>query len=188
MGKLSDYNLDRLIGDFGCRVLVETGTGRGEALAFAAKSGFSQIFSIESDHKAALAAALAHVRDHRITVINAKITRGLGEALAEMDPALPALFWLNAPALRKDAPPGRLGLEADLRFLAGARDLSRDIFLLNDVRLYMDGPFEAGPAEAGSLPPAALRSLDFFDEILEASHTITVLPQNTGLLSAFPRR
>lgn len=188
MGQLSDFNLDRLIADYGCRALVETGTGAGLGVQFAAGCGFDLIFSIEPSHKRALETALRHSSDHRITIIHAKIGRGLQEVLEDLPAEVPAIFWLNAPPPRKDDPVDRLALEADLRLLAAGRDLSRDIILVNDARLYMDGPFEAGPADPVSLPPEKFRSLNFADEILAATHGVEVLSQGTGILCAFPQR
>jgi len=55
-------------------------------------------------------------------------------------------------------------LERELRLIAGLRDTSRDVFLIDDLRLYEYGAFDEGPCP--DMAPPALRSLDFIDDIL----------------------
>jgi hypothetical protein len=197
MCELSDFNLSRLIADFGCRHMIETGAGDGRAIAEAVKHDFAQIYCIEKAHKYALDVALRFAADPKVTVIHARAEKGYREAFEEIPPNSPVLFALGAHAPDTDicratqegsvAADFRLPLEKELRFLAQTRDLSRDLFLIADLRVYEDGAFAAGPCRPEARPAPAWRSLRFVDDILGATHQIDRLTIRTGFLCAFPR-
>ena len=128
MGALSDFDLAALIAAYGGRYLVETGAGKGDGVEEALRHDFLQVYAIESAHKLALDVALRHSENHKLTVIHARSEKGLREALEEMEPGLPAIFWLKDPQ--------------ELRVLASLRDLSRDVFLIG---------FENGEAGLGEV-------------------------------------
>ena len=196
VGALSDFDLDRLITSYGCRSFVETGTGIGRGVEFASRSGFDRIVSIEIVHKLALDVAIRFAKNHKVTIINAKSVRGLREALDEMPPEVPILFWLDArfpgadyglksyDAERDETL--RLPLESEIRTLAGLRDLRRDVFLINELRLYEDAAYEEGPASPDRLPLPANRHLRFVDEIIGATHRIERFTRGAGHLCAYP--
>lgn len=192
MGTLNDFDLDGLIARHGCRVFVEVGLGAGKAVEQAAATSFELIFAVEPGHKPALEAGIRHAKDHRITIVHAKRERGLDEALDEVPAGLPALILLAAPregfafgAAPQGAAPG-LPIERELRLLAGRRDLSRDVLLIDELRLYEDIACEAGLTQADRRPPAELRRLAFIEEILGATHRIERSAKGTGYLCAFP--
>ena len=196
MGVLSDFNLDRLITQYGCRNFVETGTGIGQGVEFATGCAFERIASIEIIHKLALDVAIRFAKNHTVTIINAKSARGLKEALDEMPPDQPILFWLDArfPGADYGLKPYdaerdetlRLPLESEIRTLAGLRDLGRDLFLINELRLYEDADYEDGPVSLDRLPSAGNRHLRFIDEILGATHRFERSLRRTGSLCAYP--
>ncbi len=198
MGVLSDFDLDRLIREYGCRYLIETGTGLGKSLEYAAASDFDQVFSIEIMHKLALEAALRFAKNHKVTVIHGKSERGLKEALEEIPPEAPVIYWLDAHfpgadfrlASYKDEKNEavRLPLERELRLLAGLRDISRDVFLIDDLRIYEDGTYDEGPCPADHRPAEEFRHTRFVDEVLGATHGIERLFRRTGYLCAYPKR
>ena len=116
MGLLVDLDLAPLIAAHGLRYLVETDTGDGAGAEHALTYDLDQVFSIEPSHKQALTVALKHSAEQRLTIINAKIDKGLKEALEEIPAEVPAAFWLSDG--------GKLPL------LAGLRDLSADVVLI----------------------------------------------------------
>ena len=183
MGALTDFDLRHLITDYGCRVLVETGIGKGQGTDEAATLEFQQIFAIEPQHKPALDLALRHAADHRITVIHGRIERGLEEVLDEIAPDAPVLFWLDAHQPGKDRQPR---LELQMRQIAGRRDISRDVFLIDDLRIYEDGAYDDGPCPDSQLPPPGQRSLRFLEEMLAGSHEIQRSRRRAGYLCAYP--
>jgi hypothetical protein len=196
MGVLADFDLSGLIADYGCRHLVETGTGVGRGVDEALKHDFRQIFSIEIMHKLALEVALRHSAEHRVTIIHGKSEKGLLEALAEIPPAEPALFWLDAHYPGADFRLAtydseknhdiRLPLERELRLLAANRDIGGDVILIDDLRIYEDADYDEGPCPDHSLPAPEFRHLRFVDEILGKTHRIERSTRRTGYLCAYP--
>jgi hypothetical protein len=184
MGALTDFDLRHLITDYGCRVLVETGIGKGQATDEAAELDFLQIFAIEPQHKRALDVALRHAANHKITVIHAKIERGLAEALAEISSDHPVLFWLAAHQPGGD---GRPKLEDQLRQIGAARDIRHDIILVDELRLYEDGAYDEGPCPDGTRPLPEFRQLAFIETVLGQTHDIQRSRRRGGYLCAFPR-
>jgi hypothetical protein len=158
MSALADFDLGRLTAEFGCRTLVETGTGLGHGVETALAQDFEQIFSIEPKHHLALEVALRHADHHKVTIIHSRFEKGLKEALEEIPAAAKILFWLDG----FDSPPA---LESALRLLASLRDIGGDVFLIDDAQL-LEGE---GP-------------LRFVDDILGPSHRI----ERAGWLGAYP--
>lgn len=117
MAELFDIDLASLIADHGCRYLVDSGLDGVEA---ALDLDLEQIFAIESEHKKALELALSLAANHKVTVIHARLEKGLQEALDEMRRDLPALFRLVGPSAG-----------SGLRQVAAGRDISRDVFLVD---------------------------------------------------------
>lgn len=139
MATLADFNLNGLKTDFALRHLVGVGIGDGGWVDLAAGLGFDHVHAIESQHKLALQTALRHSARQDITVIHARGEKGLAEALAEIPAAAPALFWLDldydgADPRQQAEPDARL--ERELRLIAGARDMGRDVLLVDDLSLY----------------------------------------------------
>jgi len=198
VGVLAQFDLERLIADYGCRYLIETGTGLGKGLDHAATFDFDQIYSIEIMHNLALAAALRFAKNHKVTILHAKSERGLKEALEEIPQDAPVLYWLDAhfpgADFRLATYKGeknenvRLPLERELRLLAELRDLSRDIVLIDDLRIYEDADYEEGPAKEDHQPlRPEFRHVRFVDELLGATHIIQRSTRRTGYLCAYPR-
>jgi hypothetical protein len=191
MGILADFNLTALIDDYGCAYLVETGTGSGLGVEEASKHAFQQVFSIDSNHKAALDVALRFAANPMITIIHARIEKGLIDALSEIPRDDGVIFWLDAhapgPEFRSEHSAALiLPLERQLRLLAERRDLSRDIILIDDLRLYEDGAYEDGAAALSCLPAPAYRHVRFVEALLGDTHRIERSLRRTGTLSAFP--
>ncbi len=185
MDLTTDVDLDQLIARYGCRAFVETGTGSGKGIEAAAGSSFDQIFSIEAAHKPALDAGLRFAKNHKVTVIHAKAERGLKEVLVELAPSTPTLFRLDAQW--QGAATAPMPAERSLRLLAQCRDLSRDVVLIDDLRLYEDGNFEKGPCPPDRLPAPEQRHLRFVEEILGKTHRFERSYQQTGHLCACPK-
>lgn len=198
MGVLSDFDLAGLISEYGCRFLIETGTGLGKSVDFAAEHKFDQIYSIEIMHALALQAGLRFAKNPMITIIHGKSEKGLREALEEIPQEAPVIYWLDAHfpgadfrlAAYRDEKNEivRLPLERELRLLAELRDISRDVFLIDDLRIYEDGSFEEGPCPADHRPAPEYRHTHFVDEILGATHRFERSMRRTGYLCAYPVR
>ena len=115
MGLPQDFDFSRQ----NCQILVEVGGGGGRGVEAALKHGLQAIFCIEAKHAAALDVALRHADNHKVTVIHARAEKGLKEALEEIPPGIPVLFWLDSEATRA--------------WLAGNRELKGDTVLVENA-------------------------------------------------------
>ena len=119
---------------------------------------------------------------------NADSAAGLAKLLPWIEEG-PALFWLDAhlPQRYAGSPDvATFPLEAELRLICGQRDTSGDVFLMDDLRIYEDGPFRAGPYTLDIPRPAG--GAGFVTELLGATHEVTKSYLDEGYIVALPSR
>ena len=172
MGALNDFPLR----DFGCNVYFETGTGQGYSLTYALGGGFKRLYSVEIDPE-------THENWPLLLKLRLRL-RGasliLGESTAALERILPRtrktdriLFFLDAhypgevsrrfggykSETDKDL---RLPLERELEIIARLRPDCYDAIVIDDLRIYENGAFQAGnlPEWAETLSPAE-KNIDF---------------------------
>lgn len=199
MGHLRVFDLSALRLRYGCRHFVETGTGTGDSLAYAACSKFDSLFSIEIHPEIAAAARSKLQKDTRIRIEVGKSGDVLPELLAHLPPEEPILFWLDAHfpgadfgLARYDAEPNlqvRLPLEQELEIIRSIRPGGDDVILIDDLRIYEQGPFTNGniPDWAQTLAPD-MRHVRFVDRLFTESHLIERRYEDEGYLVLLPRR
>ena len=200
MGTLRFFNLQSMMESYGCRVLIETGTGLGDGVQYASYYHFDRIWSVEIHPDIAATARERFDTDRRIEVVNATSEEALARVLPTIDRDTPILFWLDAhfPGAdfglatyqdEKDAD-RRLPLERELELIARLRKPCRDVLLIDDLRIYEDGPYEQGtmPDFAQTLPPEH-RNIDFaLRRPWSETHDLQRFHQHTGYLVLAPRR
>ncbi len=120
----------------GVRVLVETGTYRGDMVA-AMRHRFSHIYSIELDAALYADAQRRFARQRHVTILHGDSGAVLGSLLAEI--AEPCLFWLDGhysegvTARGEHNTPIRQELEAISRHAF----LAQDVILIDDARCFI---------------------------------------------------
>lgn len=190
MSNITDVDFKNIADRYGCRYFVETGGGDGAVVDQARGVGFTHLYSIERDHARAITTAFRHAANRGITIIHGRPERGLAEALGEIPAGQAVLFHLNAPPredeLRQAETLRRLPLERQLRQIVEARDPASDVFVIDALRLYEDGGFEAGPCRAEDRPAAELRDLGFVERLLGSTHRLERLYLQAGALHAYP--
>lgn len=200
MGTLRFFNLQSMMEAYGCRSLFETGTGIGDGVQYASYFHFDRIWTVEIHADIAATARERFSGDARIEVIHATSEEALSRVLPGVPNDAPILFWLDAhfPGAdfglagykdEKDAD-RRLPLERELALIAKLRHPCRDVLLIDDLRIYEDGPYEMGtmPEFAQTLPPER-RNIDFVQRApWSATHDLQRFHQQTGFLVLTPRR
>jgi len=118
------------------------------------------------------------------------------EVLPEILPTLTGntLFWMDAhfpgadfgmasygdePDLNK-----RLPLQSELEIIVKNRDVSNDVFVIDDLRIYEDGPFEGGNWRDRSKYGGD--GIDFIDELFEETHYVIKSYNKQGFIILFP--
>jgi hypothetical protein len=200
MGDLARFDLPALARTFSCAVFFETGTGSGAGVRRAAKTGaFSRLFTVECFPEVAAKAGRALANDPRIRLIGDTSEAALDDILPRLPADAPVLFWLDAhfpgadfgyaayDGERDDA--RRLPLERELRRIRALRPHGGDVILIDDLRIYEDGPFGNGPMPdfAQTLPPER-RHTRFVSELFGQTHHIHRLYQEEGYMMLLPRR
>lgn len=199
MGTLRFFNLQPLMEAYGCRHLFETGTGVGDGVRYASFFRFERIWSVEIHPDIAMTAGERFAGDDRIRILNATSEEALKSVLPDVDRATPIVFWLDAhfPGAdfglasyqdERDAD-RRLPLQRELELIAKLRHPCRDVILIDDLRIYEDGPWEQGPMPdfAQTLPPEQ-RNVDFvLRPPWSQTHDLQRFQQHTGYLVLTPK-
>ena len=199
MGTLRSFNLQPFMEQFGCRYLFETGTGIGDGLAYAAFYAFERLWSVEIHPEVAATARDRFVGDPRVQILEQTSEDALSALLPTIDRAKPILFWLDAHfpgadfgyASYKDETnlERRLPLERELALIGKLRHPCRDVILIDDLRIYEDGPYELGPMPdwAQTLAPE-LRNIAFAERApWSQTHDLQRFHQQTGYLLLTPK-
>jgi hypothetical protein len=143
---------------YGIREMIETGTGDGESIAFA-KEGIQRIYSFEINTQIFEVAYNRFVRNKNIRIYNVESVFGMKKVFNYYNFRDPILFFLDAHFPGADFGYAgyedekdkslRLPLQSELELIVKARgdDIKKDVFIIDDLRIYEDGPFEAGPWE-----------------------------------------
>lgn len=190
MGKLTALPIDRYRKLYNLGHFVETGTFYGDGTQFALDSGFESCHTIEvNEHYVNLARDRFHGQN--VTVWQGTSIERLPNVLKCLGG--PTLWWLDAHlqdvyGMRIDAfhP---LPLEQELRIIANNRDISKDVFLIDDLRIYEDFPNK--PWDPEDRKRYAMYDVQeggaFIDNILSSTHRVSRLFMDDGYIVARPR-
>jgi hypothetical protein len=198
MGSLARFDITQLCAQYACRNFLETGTGSGAGITAAMLAPFERIFSVEIMPVIAASARRRFAGDARVEIVEGASIEGLASILARLPVTVPALFWLDAHfpgadygLASYDAESDvdlRLPLERELALINRARPDSGDVIIIDDLRIYLDGPFGNGniPPLAQTLPQEA-RNIDFVSRLYAVSHDCRGFFEDEGYLVLTPR-
>ena len=183
MGVLAHFDVGALAARHGLLHFVETGTGRGDGLAHAARFAFRTLRSCESVFDLACAAQDLFRPDRRVTVYPSNSRDFLDRVCADTPDNEPILFWLDAHFPGADyALAGyggepdeavRLPLPQELEIIKNSRPAGCDVVLCDDLRIWQDGPYASGNLPANVRPWCPkVRDAGLFAAILGRTHTV----------------
>lgn len=155
MGCLKEHKLNDYIEKYDLKYYFETGTGKGECLSYATNHNFQQYYTVDIDED------LVKYCYEKLKSSNKNIEFLVGkstEILEEYVPQIPkdsaTLFFLDAHfpgadfhkctyeesirKYQKDAFP----LEEEVDIILKGRDISKDVFIIDDFVLYEDGEYD----------------------------------------------
>jgi hypothetical protein len=186
MGELNQHDLSR----FNCDVFIETGTGKAVGTAYAASFPiFKQIHTIE---------VVPMLYEYsRGTLSDSRVTFHIGNSIDILQKLLPVfskedriLFWLDAhfPGADYQLSEYRydrdgMPLDRELKVIRSARDIREDVFIIDDLRLYEDGPFDLGNSHF----PIKKEGIGFIEEILGLTHSLKRDYRHQGFIIATPK-
>lgn len=194
MGKISNpVNLDRLIRNFNISNFVETGVGDGTSMQEVFNLNLvKNFYGIELDKNMCIKLENSELGNH-VVLYN-------GYSKDEIFPLLkalndkPTLFWLDAHfpdsdynGAPYDSEPDatkRIPLNVELEAICSERNILNDVIIIDDLRVYIDGPFESG-----SWPFRVIAGADgyqFAKDLLSKTHIIIENYKDQGYILAFP--
>lgn len=195
MGCITRFDLQRIIEDFGTVVFFETGTWKGDAVAYALKFPFGKIYSVEIIPAVATRAGERFSDEQRVEIFEGSSYDILKERLGSIKEN--CLFWLDAHypgadegLVEYDAHEDedlRLPLEKEIQLIRTLRKGFRDVIIIDDLRVYEDGNYEKGNAPVDTLPKK-IRGIQFIDENFGQSHSFVRSYQDEGYLLLFPKK
>lgn len=198
MGTLRRFRLQDIIDRYNCNILIETGTGSGDSLDYCSGFNFTKLYSVEIHEDIYHRARDKFARDSRVEIINSSSADAFKSILPSLAKDDKVLFWLDAhfPGVYCGlARPGdektdalRLPLEQELQLISMLRK-PNDVILIDDLRIYEDGPFEMGPLPdywKDTMQEFA-RNIDFVYQYFGNTHNIQRLYNDTGYLTLTPK-
>lgn len=194
MGSINNFNLQDYINKYSSKYFIETGTYRGYGLSYAKSFSFDEIFSIEIIKEFHDINILNFNGDKNITLINSNSIDGLKEILTKNNIGN-TIFWLDAhlPSFYSDEyntdyvsdKDTLIPLEEELIVIKNNKDISNDVFIIDDLRIYEKGNFKNG--EWLDVINSGFEGIDFIYNILSETHNITKLYDDEGYIICIPK-
>jgi len=194
MGQLSESILVKSVLDFyNIENFVETGTGAAEVVR--------SISNIKGDLNVHTIEIIPEIYEKNtitfkyLSNVNWHLGRS-SEVIPKIIPTLQnnTLFWLDAHFPGADfglASYGdeqdldkRLPLRNELEIIVKERDVSNDVFVIDDLRIYEDGPFESGNWNERSIYGGD--GIDFIEKLFEDTHYIVRSYNKQGFIILLP--
>lgn len=194
MGQLKRFNLRKIIKDFSIDSLIETGTWKGDGVAYALNYYFKNIITTEIVPEIAERAKTRFALNKNVDVITGNSIDIFTKILPEIKGNI--LFWLDAHfpgaeeglndynAFKDEA--FRLPLQKELELIKQLREGYNDFILVDDLRIYEDGKFANGNMPINIIPPS-IRNLDFVVDLFGSTHEILRLYEDEGYMLIKPK-
>lgn len=191
MSALSDItNLRDIINTYNLEVGVETGTYLGTGTKHLSQF-IPRIHTIEI-MKECFDALPFHGSDSIFPYLGHSVD--VLPTILEKVKSSRTLFWLDAHvpsvihnkvqlSVDKEFP-----LESELRVIKQYKDVSNDVFIIDDLRIYEDGPFTAGNWDEAHLFQNRPVGIDFIYEMFSESHIIEKNYFSSGFVFMFPKK
>lgn len=190
MGNLSHFDVGQLMARHGVTQFVETGTGLGGSCLHATRYPFKGVYTIECD-RPTVAAARRKLAGTQAIVFEGYTVDVLRDVIMVLAPE-PTLWWLDAHFPGSDikgyitvgqSGPELLPLEREVRAIAWSRNVMRDVFLIDDLRLYERQPFQHGNMPQDWPTPG----IGFIEETFGSTHEIRRDLSDEGYIVCTPR-
>lgn len=194
MGHINAFNIQQLISDFKLSHYIETGTGEGLTLSYALTFGFKTLHSIEMD-KYLYDIAVQKFKDTRLTIYH-NLSRNILPLILQKLEDGNILFFLDAHFPGSDFKTGpdyiesvkiyghdALPLKDELELILKKRSQAKDVFIIDDIRIYEKDNYETGNWNKGDLK---IENSSFIYRLFEKTHTIQKDLRQQGYLLIKP--
>lgn len=195
MGRLSNpIDLKEVLNYFNIKNYVETGFGDGTSLkdVYAVDSSL-EFYGIDLDESMCDRLKNSDI-GHAVKIYNGYSKDQFPPLLKDVNNN-PTLFWLDAhfpnsdyhgvPYNSEPDETKRIPLKVELEILKSERDLTQDVIIMDDLRIYVDRNYECGSWELRAA--AGADGYSFIEEILNDTHILIENYRDQGYLLAFPK-
>ena len=154
MGEINIFDLTPYVEKHNCKTYFETGTGKGVCLSHALNFDFEKFYSVDLDEELVNAAKNRFV-GYPLTLINDYSSKALEQYVPTLTQE-PVFFFLDAHfpgadfhkmsyeesirTYKEEAFP----LHLELQSIKKSRNTDKDVFLIDDFKLYEEGDYEFG--------------------------------------------
>jgi hypothetical protein len=196
MGELRFFDLTEPIKEYNLSVFIETGTGLGGSVESILEYDIiDKIYSIEIIEDLYNKCVDKFKSYSNIKIINSSSYNGLKEILPTISKETNILFWLDAHFPGADFhfttyestnnEDLRIPLKSEIDLIYSLRKGCKDVFIIDDLRIYEDGPYELGNwdkrKELGG------EGIDFIINKYESTHNIHKNFNHQGYLFLLPK-
>jgi hypothetical protein len=202
MGELQLFNINQIKNRYNLNVFVETGTGDGTSflhvLNVTKNNKFDKNYTIEI-YKPLYEQCLdkfSSYTDYDLRLINNNSYDGLVQVFSEITENDNILFWLDAhfPEADFGGPKSyssvsdkklRIPLEEEIKLIKEYRKNSKDVLIIDDLRIYQDDNYEAGNWKDRELYGGD--GIEFIYDAFADTHIITKMLNHQGYLVLIPK-
>jgi hypothetical protein len=187
MGCIHEWPIAELKKEHNLEVAVESGTEKGSGTIHLASHNFKKVYTIE---------LLEHVFNSNDFSHTPSIHALLGSSIDVLPNILkenhdvPTLFWLDGhlpsfyghPRDEKTERP----LKKELELIVKNKNASKDVIIIDDLRIYEDGSYANGNCARWAMPPEEEHGITFMYESFKETHLIVKDNRAEGYLIMEP--
>lgn len=194
MGNLNRFNLNEYIEKYNSEFLIETGTWRGAAVEYALNFKFKKIYSIELLKEFFDDCVEKFKKNDNVVLFNDTSPSALLKIFSENEIGN-TVFWLDAhlpdqydktiQSNYKENDELLIPLKGELISIVNNKDISNDVFIMDDLRIYEKGSFKKG--EWSKVIDSGHGGIEFVFELLGETHNIERLYDDEGYIICTPK-
>jgi hypothetical protein len=199
MGEINIFDLTPYVEKHGCKTYFETGTGKGVCLSHALNFDFEKFYSVDLDEELVSAAKNRFV-GYPLTLINDYSSKALEQYVPTLTQD-PVFFFLDAHfpgadfhkmsyeesirTYKEEAFP----LHLELQSIKKSRNTDKDVFLIDDFKLYEEGDYEFGGWAYSGLQEelGLVTKSQFIYDLFKDTHTFEKSLRHQGFLFIIPK-
>jgi hypothetical protein len=199
MGEINIFDLTPYVEKHNCKTYFETGTGKGVCLSHALNFDFEKFYSVDLDEELVTAAKNRFV-GYPLTLINDYSSKALEQYVPTLTQE-PVFFFLDAHfpgadfhkmsyeesirTYKEEAFP----LHLELQSIKKSRNTDKDVFLIDDFKLYEEGDYEFGGWAYSGLQEelGLVTKSQFIYDFFKDTHTFEKSLRHQGFLFIIPK-
>lgn len=199
MGEINIFDLTPYVEKHNCKTYFETGTGKGVCLSHALNFDFEKFYSVDLDEELVNDAKNRFV-GYPLTLINDYSSKALEQYVPTLAQE-PVFFFLDAHfpgadfhkmsyeesirTYKEEAFP----LHLELQSIKKSRNTDKDVFLIDDFKLYEEGDYEFGGWAYSELQEelGLVTKSQFIYDLFKDTHTFEKSLRHQGFLFIIPK-